>query len=290
MDHGDAKPRTGWARLLILLLGLLAPQAVLYGRACLGFTYLYPLDLLALPGMYLPASPEYADVSPRDHVLSDLILEVPFHRDFTAGEFRSGRVPLWNPYNFLGAPYANWPKYSPFELITVLFPTPAAGAWVQLATAIVAGAGAYLACRRLLPVSFWPAAFAAWCFPLTGYFVLWLGYPMTGGVAWLPWVLLATDSVLRRPLGWGGPALSLATALAVLSRIDSGAQVLLVSGLYALWLTGVRARAEGPAAATRLLGPVASWSIGLALTAPYLLPFVEYAQTGGADAGPCPWS
>src|SRR5262245_21187269 len=100
----QSQSRRNWVQVAILLLGILVPQGLLYGRACLGLTYLYPLELLGQPGVYLPQTPEYAGVRPRDHTLSDLIYVHVYQREFTASEFRSGRVPLWTPYAYTGAP------------------------------------------------------------------------------------------------------------------------------------------------------------------------------------------
>lgn len=268
-------------RALVLLTGLLVPQLLLHGTSLVGTTVPYPCDLLALPGFYLPGDDD-PEIEISDHVLTDLILEAPMHRDFMAREYRAGRIPLWNPDTYLGVPYANVPKFSPFELLHVLFPSPRTVAWMSVLQALLAGVGAYVFFRRILGSSFPAAAVCACSYPLTGYFVLWNGFSMTHAVAWLPWVLLATDAAVRRPCGWGGPALLLVTCLCVQSRIDAGGQVLIVAGLYALavgielfWSRG-RLGGLWPHA----IAPIAAWTLGLALCTPYILPAMEYARTG----------
>ena len=99
-----------------------------------------------------------------------------------------------------------------------------------------AGLGAYFFCRHVLQVGFWPAALAAWCYPLTGFFVFWQAY---------------LDLVVRRlvpldPGGGGndvcadrrwrrGPLLVLLTGLSAIGgQPDLAAQVLLASGIYAV--------------------------------------------------------
>ena len=116
-------------------------------------------------------------------------------RRFAAAEMRAGRIPLWTPYGFAGAPFADFAKYSPFNLVYTLLPSPFTLAWIQLLKSLVAGMGAYLFFRRALRVSFWPAAFGAWCYPLSGFFVLWQGYPSTFVTAWFPWLLVAVDLI-----------------------------------------------------------------------------------------------
>src|SRR5207248_1881537 len=82
-------------------------------------------------------------------------------------------------------------KFSPFNLLYCVFPSPKTLAWVQLVKSLVAAAGAYLFFRSVLGVGFRAALFGAWCYPLTGFFTYWQGHPLTYVTAWLPWVLAA---------------------------------------------------------------------------------------------------
>jgi hypothetical protein len=270
-------------RVGILVAGVVLGQAVLFGPSLVGQKILLPLDILAEPGFYLPATPDYKSIVPQNAGLSDEVLNYEFSRRFAAAEFRAGRLPLWTPYSFAGTPFAHFGKYSPFSVIYYCFPSPVTLAWIQLIKSLVAAGGAYLFFRRVLAVGFWPAVFGAWCYPLTGFFVLWQGYPITFVTAWFPWVLLATESVVRRPRGWGGPVLAVLTCLTILSgHVDVAGQVMLASGLFAIWgLVDTHGKslaslpALGTAAAT-----VGAWTLGFSLSAPYFLPLVEYARTG----------
>lgn len=269
-------------RWAALIAGWIVPHSLLYGSALAGSTVLIPLDLLALPGFYLPQTPEYAEVRPHNFVLSDLVLVAPFSRDFCAKEFRSGRIPLWAPDNFAGAPFATWPKYSLFELPYYVFPSPATLAWMQLLQNVVCAWGAFAFARKVLQASFWPAALGSWCAPWTGFFMLWQGYPLTAAVALLPWLLLATEGAARRPFTWRAPCLALVTAAVVLSaQVDVVGQTVIVSGLYALWRLfdeyGARQKAR---AARASLALSLAWLTGFLLAAPYLLPLAEYAGKG----------
>jgi hypothetical protein len=267
---------------VILLAGLIVPQAVLYGPSLIGRKILLPLDLLALRGAYLPKTEQYAKVEPFDSTLVDEVFLFEFERRFATEEFRAGRLPLWNPYIYLSTPFVVWDKYSPFNLVYYLFPVPETLAWIQLLKSIVAGVGAYVFFRRVVGVGFWPATIGGWCYPLSGFFLLWQGYPHSSVTAWLPWMFLSVDSVLRRPLGWGGPALAGLTSLVLITRIDVGAQVLLASGLFALWCLG-REQVRQPGLRRALAGGVAisaAWTIGFLLAAPYLLPLAEYTRSG----------
>ncbi|HEV3119995.1 MAG TPA: hypothetical protein VGY58_23240 [Gemmataceae bacterium] len=273
-------PRRRLARVCIVLAGLIGAQAFLYGPSLVGRKILLPLDLLSDASVYLPPTPEYAGVKPYDFALLDEVLLFEFERRFATAEIRAGRLPSWSPYIYIGAPYAVWDKYSPFNALYYLFPTPMTLAWMQLLKSIVAGAGAYVFFRTVLGVTFWPAALGAWCYPLTGFFTLWQGYPQSSATAWLPWLLLATDSVVRRPLGHGGPALAALSGLVIVTRIDIGCQALMAAGLFALWRLwhayGSRGSWRGVAAGG--IAAACAVALGLLLSGPYVLPLAEYTR------------
>ena len=156
-------------------------------------------------------------------------------------------------------------------------------AWRQALAAVVAGLGAYFFCRHVLQVGFWPAALAAWCYPLTGFFIFWQAYFASFSIVWLPWILLAVEMTLSRsPLRWG-PLLVLLTGLNTIGgQPDLAAQVLLASGIYAVgrfvhlyWRRWLSARAIQSVAAV-----AAAWALGILLATPELFPVVEYSRTG----------
>jgi hypothetical protein len=311
---------------MILLAGIVLGQVVLYGPSLAGRKVLLPLDILAQPGTYLPRTPEVAKIVPQNTYLTDLLYLCEPARRFAVSELQAGRLPMWAPYHFAGVPFI-WPKFSPFLALQCLTASPVVLAWTQLLAAIVASLGAYLFCRRALAVSFWPATIAGWCYPLTGFFVFWQGFPTGISVHWLPWILLAVDRTVRGgSLSKDGPltpalspsegergnrrqvsgesrliggavrgssplaplALSVVTCLVLVSgHLDVAGQVLLVSGLYALWclydVYAVRWFQRG--AGRAVLALAAGWGLGLLLAAPYILPAVEYSRTGARMAG-----
>ena len=193
---------------------------------------------------------------------------------------------MWTPYNFAGAPFI-WPKFSPFLLLQSCTASPVILAWGQLLAAIVAGLGAYLFCRRVLLVSFWPAAIASWCYPLTGFFVLWQGYTTCLPVVWFPWILLAVDKTAHGASALAPIGLSVVTCLVLISgQLDVAAQVLLASGLYGLWcLYEAHPKQYFQRQARKAaLGLAIAWSLGFLLAAPYILPVLEYTHTGSRMA------
>lgn len=289
-DQADSNPapspntfEPAWRiwRILIVVAGICAGQFYLYGPAFLGEKILLPLDLLALPGVYLPDTAEYEHVKPLDFEHSDQVFQYEQGRWFMAAEVRAGRWPMWTPYQFAGAPFIGLQR-SPFQWLYILWPSPHALPWMQLLTALVAGVGAYRFFRSVLDVGFWPATIGAWCYPLTAYFVIWQGHSLPHSAAWLPWVLWATDATLKNPRGWGGFCLAGLTFLTVMSgTIDVGGQVLIASGMYVLWTVILKLYRGGPKSALLAIPvPVMAWVLGFMMAAIFLLPLAAYLPTG----------
>ena len=269
-------------RVLAVIAGIVFGQAVLYGPSLTGQKILLPLDLLAQPDVYLPQTPETAKIVPHNRQTADLTYQIEPARQFAASEIHQGRFPLWAPYQYGGVPFV-WPKYSLFFLLACCVKSPVVLPWVQLFGALVAGGGMYFFCRRTLRVGFWPSAVCAWCYPLTAFFVLWQGFPTGPTVYWLPWIFLLVDKTVRGagPLAVAG--LSVVTFLVLTSGdLDIAGQVLLSSGIFALWsLWDARpVKSFFPQTSRAAAKLILGWGLGFLLAAPHTLPLLEYAQTG----------
>ena len=279
-------PKWKLARLLIVVAGIVLGQVILYGPSLAGRKILLPLDILAQPGVYLPRTPEVAKIKPQNAYVTDLLYFSEPARRFAVSEIHAGRLPMWAPYHFAGAPFIS-PKFSPFLGLQYATASPVVLAWSQLLAAIVAGVGAYLFCQRVLAVSFWPAVIASWCYPLTGFFVLWQGYTTCLPVVWLPWILLAVDKTARGAGALAPIGLSMVTCLVLISgQLDVAGQVLLASGLFALWSlcdACIQHWLQRPARKA-VLALAAGWGLGFLLAAPYILPVLEYTHTGARMA------
>lgn len=279
----DRRARPGrMARLLLVAAAILLGQAVLFGPSLVGSKLLLPLDILAQRNHYLPHTAGLSDVQPENFVLSDLVLHAEPTRVFAAQELRQGRFPWWNPYAFAGAPHVLM-RFSPFMLLRILTPSPWVLPWVQVLVALLAGFGAYALARKTLALGFRPSAIAGCCYPLCAYFVFWLGYGHTWSLAWLPWLLVAEDRVVRGKRAGAGLLVALLTCLTLISGpLDTAAQELIVAGLFALWSflashgRAWRSRANLRALALVLLG----WCAGILLAAPEILSLSAYTQTG----------
>ena len=273
---------------LLVVAGIVFGQAILYGPSLVGGKILLPLDFLTRPGVYIPVSKESEKVGIHDFVLSDLVLQDEPNRQFAASEIHAGRWPLWTPYQYAGSPFAGYPKYSPLKILASCVASPVILAWSQVLLAAFVGLGAYAFCRTVLQIGRWPAVLAAWCWPLTGFFVFWQGYNLPLAAAWLPWMLLAVDKAARQASRWAGPGLAAATCLTLISgQLDIGAQVLLASGFYAVWCFIDEYGTQGFARRIRspLIVVVVGWMLGFLLASPYLLPILEYTRSAPAWRG-----
>lgn len=116
---------------------------------------------------------------------------------------RAGRLPLWNPYLFMGVPLlANsqagvlYPLNWPFWL---LLPPHAALHWSALLHLWLAGSGTYLYARASLHLGRWGAWTAGAAFALGGYLGAQVEHiNQLQALAWLPWAFLLYDQVLER--------------------------------------------------------------------------------------------
>jgi len=115
----------------------------------------------------------------------------------TAAEaIRTGRIPLWNPNIFMGAPLLansqvglfyplNWPVW-------FIFPTPYAFSASVFIHVVIGSAGAFFAARRGVNLTRTAAILAALLFGLGGYFTAQVEHiNQLQGMAWLPWFLVA---------------------------------------------------------------------------------------------------
>jgi hypothetical protein len=271
-----------WPGWLLLWAGWLIPQFALLGPALVGRTVDIPVDLLARHSLYLPDSKDFAQVVVHHDVeLTDLVFCYPAGRDLFAKELRAGRLPTWNPNNFAGVPIVGW-GYSPFEVPYHLVPSPVTVAWISLLQSLTVGLGMWLFLRRCLNLSYWAAALASWCAPLTGFMTLWHGFSTIAPVCWLPWLLVAIDSATKRPRGGAGLGIAVLTALVLLAgHMGIAGLVLLTAGFYGIWLLGEMAwqkhwRRVMSAASAIGMG----WLLGFAISAAVLLPLMDYVGTG----------
>ena len=73
-------------RAAVVAIGIAAGQLLLFGPSLTGEKILLPQDILAWPGIYLPATPEAPGVSVHNPALSDQVLALEPSRRATTEE------------------------------------------------------------------------------------------------------------------------------------------------------------------------------------------------------------
>ncbi len=110
-------------------------------------------------------------------------------------------VPLWNPHVMGGRPFLANAQSAVFSPFTV--PVYVLGLWTSLAVMaalklFVAAFGTYLL-GRTLGMRFGGALLAGLVFAFGTFFVAWLAWPLTNIFPLIPWLLLLTELLVRRP-------------------------------------------------------------------------------------------
>ena len=209
-----------------------------FGESLRGGKILSSADVLLASASFREVAP--ANFEPQNRLLMDPTLQFEPWIEFNRRMLRSGRLPLWNSASGCGAPHlANGQAavFDPFLLIAYLGPLPDAFAWMAAARLCFTGLGMFLLARAF-GLGGWGRWFAGLTWPLCGFLVVWLLYPVTNAAIWMPWVFLATLGVWDRPTGRRAGFLALSVAGTLLGgHVQTAAHVLLAAGAYAGWLT-----------------------------------------------------
>ncbi|MBI4632078.1 MAG: hypothetical protein HY740_10265, partial [Chloroflexi bacterium] len=121
--------------------------------------------------------------------------------EYRAQSLLAGRLPLWNPYIFMGVPFlANSQAgvFYPLNLPLIFFSAPVAVKITIIVHLIIATWGTYLLARSIFNLQPSPAAFAATLFALGGYLTAQVEHVnQLQGLAWMPFALWATSNIFN---------------------------------------------------------------------------------------------
>ncbi len=196
--------------------------------------------------------------------------------------FQAGRLPLWNPYIFMGVPFlANsqagvlYPLNWPFWL---LLPPHRALHWSVLLHLWLAAAGADLYARRSLGLGRLGGWLAGATLALGGYLGAQFEHiNQLQALSWFPWLLLLLDAA-PSPLSLATLLMSLVVALVLLAGHTQSAFILLV-GLALYGVVSVLWGWRRGGGWKRLAHRAGAWAVavilGAALAAAQLLPTAE---------------
>lgn len=238
----------------------------------------------------------------------DILLYFYPYRDFAAAAVREGRIPLWNPYLFLGVPFLANPQAA------VLYPLHWPLSWLPVTKQVYwsaavhtwfLGFGGYLLVRRW-GMSVGAGLISGLVLAGSGFYGGLLGHlNQMNGVAWLPWAAVilngwpckqgqASPPILQSRSFVPHPASILAFALVVTLMVLAGhTQTAYINlfglGVWALW-QAVPGRQEGAftwdrSRLTPILIVVTGSVLGALLSAAQLAPTLELNRLGLRSGG-----
>jgi hypothetical protein len=214
--------------------------------------------------------------------LSDTSFELIPWTSMSWMQVHAGHLPLWNPYSALGTPLAfNWQSasFSLPALVGYAFPLSWAYTVQLVGTLVIAGSGMYFF-ARVAGCRAASAVFAATVFELSGAMMLYVGWPIAGVMAWLGWMLACITLIVQGRSRRGAIVLlALSCAFAVYAG-QPDALLILGTAVGVFTLTMLIRSRFGPGRESFALGPAlvalaAGGALGLALSAPLLLPGVQ---------------
>ena len=267
---------------------LLLPCVLLWPVVFQGAAFL-PADLLRDIAPWRTSNP--ADLVPWNPLMWDGMAEFYPWRAFYAATLHTGYLPLWNPHQFCGTPFAANSQsaiFYPFNLLFCILPVWRAFGVSVLLHLFLTGSFAYLFLRRAMDLGRAAALLGAASWQLCHWQVAWLALPTFLCVsAWLPLALLLVDRAAERPSPTRALPLGLCLGLMLLAghlQIAFYCFGLIVA--YALFRVVPRVKSDW-----RRLLPCAAVALALALgvAAPQVLPAMELARVSHRAGAAATW-
>jgi len=200
------------------------------------------------------------------------VLEEPYLA-FKRRELAAGRVPLWNPHQATGMPFAANPEatlFFPPEVL--LYALPAAYAWDVFLLLRLLAAGLFTALfLRTVGCGEIAALGGAIAYMLGGPVITWLNNVTMNPDCLLPLLLYAFEQVLRGERPWAVPLAAATIGLSVLGGHPEHTFFVLVTGaLYLAYRMWHRAGTAGAASRVGL-----TFLLGLGAAGVLLVPFTQ---------------
>ncbi len=260
--------------LLAFALTLGTLVAGFFGESFFGGKILSPADVLFVSASFRDVKgPGY---EPANRLLIDPVLQFQPWIEFNREMLRRGRLPLWNDFAGCGTPHLANGQSAPFDLFQIIAyvgDLPSAYARMAASRLWFAGLGMFLLARAW-GLGGWGRWFAGLTFPMTGFLVVWLLFPVTNAAVWMPWVFLAADRVWSTPSPRriGGLALAVG-GLFLGGHIQTSAHVLLAVGLDLVYRM---ARSRSEFTFQRLTAWASGVALGLGIAAVTIVPLWVY--------------
>lgn len=192
-----------------------------------------------------------------------------------------GQLPLWNDESGTGLPqFLNF-ESAPFalpSLLGYLAPLALSFTVTVLVKLLIAGTGAYCVARllRARPLA---ATFAAVTTMLSGSFAGWLGWSISGPLAWTGWIVACVILVYRAPPGRRGRytlLLALVTMFCIYGGFPEDYALMAGGLLVVVVVTGLAMKATNKSIDLLALYRLAiGFGVGLILSSPLWLPGIQ---------------
>lgn len=269
---------------LVAALGLTVLPFLVLGRALFPGRVLSPADNLLAFFPWKSVAPE---ALPHNPLVTDVTAMFHPWAIYVSREIGEGRIPLWNPHIFLGAPFFANPQTAllfPLTWLGLLLPAPLAISLGAILRISLAGLSMYWFLRFLV-TSRRAAVVGAVAYMFNAVLMVWLHWSASTALAVLPLLFGALERIHARP---GGRPVAVLGALVALQFYAGYPQVAEMGLLAAAAWVLYRARAaDRPLAyVVRAAGGVA---LGIGLAAVQLLPFLEYLRESAVLAYRTQW-
>lgn len=186
------------------------PAVIIFFITCLIFFKIFLRGLYPIPGdllvsFYFPwYSGGWEGYNPwtthKELLSADSIRQIYVWKEFAAGQFKKGEIPLWNPYTFSGQPLAaNFQSSAFYPLNLLYFFTDERNAWILLIVTqpFLGGLFMYLAIRSF-KVSRTASIFASIAFMFSSYLITWMENGNIGhSYIWLPLSFYSINSYFQ---------------------------------------------------------------------------------------------
>ncbi|HYP48495.1 MAG TPA: YfhO family protein [Thermoleophilaceae bacterium] len=190
-------------------------------------------------------------------------------------------MPLWNPYTVAGRPFlanAQSAIFSVYNVPAYVLPYFTALGIIALLKLWVSAFGMFLL-GRALGMRFGGALTAGLVYAFSLWMVTWVSYPHMSVWSWMPWLLLLTERLVRRPDLLSGALLAGMVGVQILAGHPESSfhSMLTMAAFFVLRVVQSRRRADGdsvkPLRTTLVFGGATVG--GLLLAALLLIPFAE---------------
>jgi len=261
------------AILLIVLLSLAA-----YGRTLMPGRIMSSVELLRASYPWKatgPAEPARAI----DPVFVDFTVAFNPWLIHASREVGRGRLPLWNPHAFCGAPFAGAMQtaiFSPFTALAYLLPVNTAIGLACVLKALVAGLSMYWFLRllALVPLS---SLLGAVAFMFSGPVTVWMGWPLGAAAVWMPALFAGVELIRRDGTPRSAVPLALCVALQFLAgHPETSLHTISAAAAYAV------VRSAGTARRRSLALTAGAFAAGAVLAGIQILPFLDYLTSSVA--------